>query len=81
MSPILLALTTLPPKESGNWIDPVFNWCVERLLGLAAALGISYNAVNVLIFCVLWPLLTLFLLGLVFYQRARIHRLTAGQMR
>ena len=54
---------------------------MDRLLTLAAPLGISYNAVNVLIFCVLWPLLTLFLIGLVFYQRAWIHRLTAGHVR
>ena len=70
----LVRLATVP-KESGNWIDRVFDWCVEWLLAGAATLGISYNAINVLIFCVLWPLFTLWLIWLVIYQRAKIRRL------
>lgn len=66
---------TLPPKESGNWIDGVFDWCVDLLLAGAAALGISYNAINVWIFCIIWPTFTLFLLGMIFYQRAKIRLL------
>jgi hypothetical protein len=71
-----LAHDVLPHKDFGNWIDVVFDWCVDLLLALAAALGISYNAVNVIIFCVVWPAFTLFLIGLVLYQHIKIRRLT-----
>jgi hypothetical protein len=71
-----LVYDVLRPKESGNWIDGVFDWCVDLLLALAAALGISYNAINVIIFCVVWPAFTLLLIGLVFYQHIKIRRLT-----
>ena len=64
-----------PLKESGGWIDAVFNACVEGLLTLAAKLGVSYNAINVWIFCILWPLLTLILISIVLSQRRRIARL------
>ena len=70
-----MPLLSLPPKESGNWMDTVFDWCVDLLLSGAAMLGISYNEINVWIFCVIWPLLTLILIGLVLYQRAHIRRL------
>ena len=62
-------------KESGGWIDAVFTACVEALLTLASKLGVSYNAVNVWIFCILWPLLTLTLIFTVLSQRRRIRRL------
>ncbi len=70
-----VAVATTPPIESGGWIDNVFKACVDLLLALAAKLGVSYNAVNVWIFCILWPLLTLVLMGTVIAQRRRIHRL------
>lgn len=39
-------------------IEQIFGTCVLLLMGLAALLGISYEAVNVWIFCVIWPLIT-----------------------
>ena len=53
----------------------MFNACVDLLLTLASKLGVSYNAVNVWIFCILWPLLTLGLVGTVFSQRRCIQQL------
>lgn len=81
LTPLAILVRTLPPKESGNWIDGVFDWCVDLLLAGASALGISYNAINVWVFCVLWPLLTLFLFSMVLYQRAKIRRLLRQQSR
>ncbi len=69
------AAAATPPIESGGWIDNVFKACVDLLLALAAKLGVSYNAVNVWIFCILWPLLTLALIGTIVSQRRRIQRL------
>jgi hypothetical protein len=57
-------------------IDVVFNWCVDLLNGAAGLLGISYNAINVWIFCVIWPLITLSLSTVVVLQRRRLRRLT-----
>ncbi len=72
----LLAVTTMPPKESGTWVDGVFDWCVDLLLSTAVKLGVSYNAINVWVFCVIWPVFTLFLITVVLRQRAQIRRLT-----
>lgn len=68
-------LTALPPKEGGNWMDGVFDWCVELLLRVAAVLGLSYNEINVLIFCIAWPIFTLLLIAVAVYQHLRIRRL------
>ena len=40
------------------WIDIVFNWSVSALYGVAGWMGITYQEINVLIFCIGWPLVT-----------------------
>ena len=63
---------TNPPIQSGNYIiDIVFNSCVWLLLFIGKTFGLSYNAVNVLIFCVIWPLFTVALLFYSFYGKQR----------
>jgi len=60
---------TITPMKSGNeTIDGLFDWCVDLLLWGADLLGMSYNEINIWIFCVLWPLLTIVLVGLAVYQ-------------
>jgi len=49
-------------------IDGAFNFCVVLLLGIAKRLGMTYEAVNVWIFCVICPLLTLALVGVIVWQ-------------
>ena len=56
-------------------VDRIFQWCVDLLLWLAAATGTTYKQINVIIFCVIWPLLTLALIALCLMQRAQIRRL------
>jgi hypothetical protein len=77
---VLAALAALLPrpatKTSGAFIDMVFNWCVDLLSAAASRLGISYNEINVWVFCVVWPLLTIALVGAVIAQRRRIRSLT-----
>jgi len=46
-------------------IDKLFNGCVDWLEWLAAKLGTTYKAVNVWIFCIIWPLITLALIAVV----------------
>jgi hypothetical protein len=56
-------------------IDSVFRLCVDILVWLAGIFGVSYEAVNVAIFCVLWPLLTLFMALVIWCQRTTINQL------
>lgn len=56
-------------------IDAIFNGCVVLLLFLADLFGMTYEAVNVWIFVVIWPLFTLVLIAVVVWQRWRIRRL------
>lgn len=39
--------------------ERIFGNCVAFLAFAARKLGMSYEQINVLVFCVLWPLLTL----------------------
>ena len=41
----------------------IFQLCVDLLLWLARLLDTSYEAINVWIFCVIWPLITLLLIA------------------
>ena len=52
-----------------EWIDAVFNFCVHLLYDVAGILGISYEEINVWLFCVIWPLLSLVLFAKVIRLR------------
>lgn len=47
------------------WVDQIFNLAVRWLYSWAEFLGITYEEINVWIFCILWPILTLVLMGWV----------------
>lgn len=46
----------------------IFNLCVQWLLYVGAKVNMSYTQINVLIFCLMWPLLTIssIILNLIF---------------
>ena len=48
-------------------IDRIFMLCVHLLRWLAGKLGMTYNEVNVWLFCVIWPIITLISIGLNVY--------------
>ena len=54
------------------WIDVIYNFCVLLLIDTAKFLGISYEEINVWLFVVIWPLLSLVLFAEVI--RLRIKR-------
>jgi Flp pilus assembly protein TadB len=56
-------------------IDNIFDLCVSLLVWLAGLLGITYKAVNVWIFVIIWPIFTLRLIWIVFRQRRQIKQL------
>jgi len=41
-----------------DWINIVFNGSVAALRYCASVLGMSYQEINVWLFCVAWPLVT-----------------------
>lgn len=53
----------------------IFQLCVDLLLWLARLLDTSYEAINVWIFCVIWPLITLLLIAVVVWQCFIIRKL------
>jgi hypothetical protein len=57
-------------------IDQIFDACVRLLVFLANNFGITYKAINVWIFVVLWPIVTGLLIVCVFLQQIQIRKLT-----
>jgi len=53
----------------------VFDQCVLLLVLLAGRLGVTYQAINVWIFVIIWPVFTLVLIIVVILQRLRIRKL------
>ena len=47
------------------WIDNVFDWSVIALVECAKLLGITYEEINVWLFCVVWPLVTLAMVAVI----------------
>jgi len=56
-------------------INAIFDWCVQFLVSLAGQLGMSYKAINVWVFVIIWPVFTLLLISLVIVQQVKIRRL------
>jgi len=56
-------------------IDLIFDICVTMLYDLADLTGMTYRQINVLIFCFLWPIFTLYLVIIVRWQKAKIKKL------
>ena len=48
-------------------INFIFHGSVEALIVLARLLGMTYQEINVWLFCVAWPVLTLLLMYAVFF--------------
>ena len=53
------------------WIDVVFDFCVKLLFDAARFLGITYEEINVWLFVVIWPLLSLVLFAEVIRLRIK----------
>ena len=57
-------------KSGIPWIDVVFNTTVRWLYVWARYLGITYEEINVWLFCIAWPALTIAMIAwLVFLIR------------
>ena len=57
-------------------MDQVFDWCVNVLVYWAGIFGITYKEINVWVFVIIWPILTIVLIALIIWQRQRIQQLS-----
>ena len=76
----LAALQTMG-QDNAAIIDTVFKWCVVALVDLAAWLGITYEFINIIVFVVVWPLLTLWLMLWVLVLKLRVRRLKRSSLK
>ena len=67
-------IISVKPKNKSMW-DKVFNICVDIMSYLADLTGLTYNQINVLVFCVLWPLHTIYLFALSYRARKALLKL------
>ncbi len=56
-------------------IDTLFWPCVRFLHWLAAKCGTTYEAINIWIFCVIWPVITLALIAVAIIQQLKLVQL------
>ena len=57
-------------------MDQIFDWCVRVLVYWAGMLGITYKEINVWVFVIIWPILTVLLIGVIVMQQKRIRQLS-----
>ncbi len=60
-------------------MDSIFDWCVDVLVYWAGILGITYKEINVWVFVIIWPIVTLALMIVIFLQQRRIRQLKTGK--
>jgi hypothetical protein len=57
-------------------MDQIFDCCVNVLIYWAGMFGITYKEINVWVFVIIWPILTIILMGILVMQRRIIHQLS-----
>ena len=58
-----------------DWIDTIFKVCVVLLVDLADLLGVSYEEINIWIFVIIWPALTIFGIIWIAVLKFRVRKL------
>jgi hypothetical protein len=57
-----------------EWIDNIFNFCVILLYNIGSLLGITYEEINVWLFVVIWPLISLLMFAEIIRLRLKINK-------
>ena len=57
-------------------MDQIFDWCVNILVYWAGIFGITYKEINVWVFVIIWPILTIILIGVIVVQQRRLRQLS-----
>ena len=58
-----------------DWIDTVFRLCVVLLVDLADFLGVSYEEINIWIFVIIWPALSILGIVWIIILKFRVRKL------
>jgi len=59
-------------------MDQIFDWCVNVLIYWAGIFGITYKEINVWVFVIIWPIMTIVLFMIIIVQQRKIRQLTPG---
>jgi hypothetical protein len=54
----------------------IFDWCVNVLIYWANIFGITYKEINVWVFVIIWPILTIWMAVVIFRQWRKIRQLS-----
>ena len=57
-------------------MDQIFDWCVNVLVYWAGVLGITYKEINVWVFVIIWPVMTVLLVAIITWQQWKIRQLS-----
>ena len=57
-----------------EWIDNTFNFCVILLYNIGSLFGITYEEINVWLFVVIWPLISLIMFAEIIRLRLKINK-------
>jgi hypothetical protein len=57
-------------------MDQIFDWCVRVLVYWAGMFDITYKEINVWVFVITWPILTVILIGIILMQARKMRRLS-----
>ena len=57
-----------------EWIDNTFNFCVILLYNIGSLFGITYEEINVWLFVVIWPLISLIMFAEIIRLRLMINK-------
>lgn len=57
-------------------MNQIFDWCVDVLVYWAQIFGMTYKEINVWVFVIIWPILTIILVSIIVLQQRKIKRLS-----
>ena len=57
-------------------MDKIFDWCVNVLVYWAGVIDITYKEINVWVFVIIWPVVTVLLVVIIFAQQRKIQQLS-----
>ena len=58
-----------------NWINYTFDWCVRLLEQTAYLLGLTYEEINVWLFCIILPIILLIMMIQIIMLKIKVSRL------
>ena len=58
-----------------NWINYTFDWCVTLLEQTAYLLGLTYQEINVWLFCIILPIILLIMMIQIIMLKIKVNSL------